>query len=321
MSARPPPMAPMWTFSSSAPGSRASTSSTRARGRLLRRPGRGRRRRGRDLVLEPLPRSSVRLRELHLRLSVLPGAVRRVGVAGALRRAARDRALPQPRRRPVRPPSPHAVRRQGHIGHVRRGHGDVDRHDRRRCGHSREVPRGRDRRAVGAPLPGRTGARGVRRRVAPHGSVARESPRLRGQTRRCRRHWFERRADRPGRRAGGRVADRLPAHRQLVHSAEQRADHPRRTGAAPGGVRGDLRDGEHVTARVPPPAARPGDLRRLRGRPPGLLRERCGTAPASPSSPATTPTCCSTPRPTPSGAASSPRRSPASCTIRKRPGS
>ena len=84
----------------------------RPRGGLLGAAARGRRRRRRHLVLEPLPRRPVRLRELHLRLPVLAGAVRRVGVAGALRRAARDRALPQPRGRPVRPPPPHAVRRR-----------------------------------------------------------------------------------------------------------------------------------------------------------------------------------------------------------------
>ena len=57
----------------------------RPRSGLLRAAARGRRRRGRHLVLEPLPRGAVRLGELHLRLPVLEGAVRRVGVAGALR--------------------------------------------------------------------------------------------------------------------------------------------------------------------------------------------------------------------------------------------
>ena len=100
------------------------------RSRLLRAAARGRRRRGGHVVLEPLPRGPVRLGELHLRLPVLEGAVRRVGVAGALRRAAGDRALPQPRGGPLRPPAPHAVRRQGHLGRLRRGVGDVDGGDR-----------------------------------------------------------------------------------------------------------------------------------------------------------------------------------------------
>ena len=77
--------APMSTCWSSAPASPASTSCTAPAKRVLRAAARGRRRRGRHLVLEPLPRRAVRLRELHLRLPVLEGAVRRVGVAGALR--------------------------------------------------------------------------------------------------------------------------------------------------------------------------------------------------------------------------------------------
>ena len=55
------------------------------RSRLLRDAGRGRRRRRRHLVLEPLPRRSLRLGELHLRVPVLERAVRRMGVARALR--------------------------------------------------------------------------------------------------------------------------------------------------------------------------------------------------------------------------------------------
>ena len=114
---------------------------------------------GRHLVLEPLPRGPVRLGELHLRLPVLEGAVRRVGVAGALRGATGDRALPQPRRRPVRPPAPHAIRRHGHLGRVRRVVGDVDRGGRRRHRVPGAVLHRRDRRALGAVLPRRAGAR------------------------------------------------------------------------------------------------------------------------------------------------------------------
>ena len=67
-----------------------------------------------------------------LRLPVLAGAVRRLGVAGALRGPARDRALPQPRGRPVRPPPPHALRRPGHRRCLRRAVGHVERDARRR---------------------------------------------------------------------------------------------------------------------------------------------------------------------------------------------
>ena len=102
------------------------------RGRLLGAARRGRQRRRRHVVLEPVSGRPVRLRELHVRLPVLARAVRRVGVAGALRRAARDRALPQPRGRPVRPAPPHPLRLSGHGRRVRRAVGHVGRDARRR---------------------------------------------------------------------------------------------------------------------------------------------------------------------------------------------
>ena len=95
--------------------------------RLLRAAARGGRRRRRHLVLESLPGRALRLGELHLRLPLLAGAVRGVGVAGALRRAAGDRALPQPRGGPVRPPAPHALRRPRHVGRLRRAGGAAGR--------------------------------------------------------------------------------------------------------------------------------------------------------------------------------------------------
>ncbi len=75
---------------------------------------------GGHVVLEPLSRSPVRLGELHLRLPVLEGALRGVGVAGALRPATGDRALPQPCGGPLRSSPPHAIRRPGHLGRLRR---------------------------------------------------------------------------------------------------------------------------------------------------------------------------------------------------------
>ena len=51
---------------------------------------------------------------------------------------ARDRALPQPRGRPVRPAAPHALRRRGHLGRLGRAVGHVDGDDRRR--HRRSGP-------------------------------------------------------------------------------------------------------------------------------------------------------------------------------------
>ena len=71
----------------------------------------------------------------------------------------------------------------------------------------------------------------------------------------------------------GRLAHRVPAHRQLVHAAQQRADHRRRAGAAAGRLRDDLRDAEHLAERVPPSRARSRHLRRLERGAAGVLRE------------------------------------------------
>ena len=105
---------------------------------------------------------------------------------------------------------------------------------RRRHRDPRAVPRRRDRRALGAVLPRRARARRLPRRVAPHRAVAGDAGRLRRQAGRGHRHRVERRAGRPGDRRRGRVAHRVPAHRQLVHAAQQRADHARGAGASSG---------------------------------------------------------------------------------------
>ena len=170
-----------------------------------------------------------------------------MGVAGALRRAAGDRALPQPRGRPVRPAAPHAVRRQGHLGGVRRAVGHVDRGGRRRHRAPRpgsSSPRPACCRCRTSPTcPGRDDFRGEQHHTGRWPATPR---RLRGQARRGHRHRVERRAADPGHRRRGRVAHRVPAHRQLVHAAQQRADHRRGAGAAARRLRGDPRDAEHV---------------------------------------------------------------------------
>ena len=71
---------------------------------------RGRQRRRRHLVLEPLSGRALRRREHGVLLPVLRRAAAGVGVERALRRAARDPALRQPRRRPLRPAPRHPVR-------------------------------------------------------------------------------------------------------------------------------------------------------------------------------------------------------------------
>ena len=79
-----------------------------------RRAGaRGGRRGRRDLVLEPLPGGALRRREHGVLLPVLGRAAAGMGVERALRGAARDPALRQPRRRPLRPAPGHPARHPG----------------------------------------------------------------------------------------------------------------------------------------------------------------------------------------------------------------
>ena len=86
----------------------------RARGPWPVRPrAGGGRRRGRHLVLEPLPGCALRRREHAVLLPVLGRAPAGVGVDRAVREPARDPQLPQSRGRPVRPPPRHPVRRPG----------------------------------------------------------------------------------------------------------------------------------------------------------------------------------------------------------------
>ncbi len=241
---------------------------------------------GRYVVLEPLPRCPVRFRELHVRLPVLEGALRGVGVAGALRGTTGDRALPQSRGRPVRPAARHAVRRQGHFCGVRRGFGHLARVDRRRHDERPHVdqgslPRRRDRRAVGAVHPRRARPRAVPGRAAPHGTVAGRAGRRRRQTGRGHRHIVERGTGRRGPRRRGRVAHRLPALGQLVHATEQSTHHRRGAGPAARRLRTAARGAEHLDPRVPPSRERhaaPSTTRRRSGRP---SSSRCGPAPVS----------------------------------------
>ena len=216
-------------------------------------------------------------------------------MAGALRRAAGDRALPQPCGGPVRPTAPHPLRGPGHVRRVRRVVGDVDAW---RPATGTEI---RARFLVAATgvlsvpyfpdVPGREDFRGESYHT---GLWPADAGRLRRQAGRGHRHRFERRADHPGHRRRGRLADGLPTLRQLVHAAQQRTDHARRAGAARGGLRSDVRHpatrrpaGSSTRPTIAPPSTTPRRSARRSSR-------RCGAAPASRSSPATTPTCCST---------------------------
>ena len=111
-------------------------------------------------------------------------------------------------------------------------------------------------------IPGRGGIRG---RVVPHWIVAGRARRLHRQAGCRRRHRVQRRADHPGHRRDGGLPHGAAALAQLVHAAQQRADHARRAGPAPEGLRGDPRHPEHIAERIPPRPARPCRLRRLGG--------------------------------------------------------
>ena len=92
---------------------------------------RGRRRRRRHLVLEPLSRRALRLRELDLRLLLLRRAAAGMGLERAFLAPARDAALLQLRRRQVRPAPRHHVRQPRRVGALRRdGQRVGDRHSR-----------------------------------------------------------------------------------------------------------------------------------------------------------------------------------------------
>ena len=220
------------------------------------------------------PGRPLRLRELHLRLPVLEGAVRRVGVAGALRRPARDRALPQPRRRPLRPPPPHALRRVGHRRRVRRavGHvgGDARRRQRDRGPASSSPPPG----VLSVPylpdVPGRDDFRGD---AAPHRSVAGRAGRLRRQAGRGHRHVVERRAG--ASRRSSTTSPQVTVYQRTANWCTPLNNTPitaDEQAAAAGRLRGPARGAEHVDQRLPPPGERAGRVRRLARGAPGVLR-------------------------------------------------
>ncbi len=193
-------------------------------------------------------------------------------MAPALRSAARDRALSQPRRGPVRPAPAHPLRRAGQLSRVRRRGGCLAGRRGRRDRGAVPLPRGRDRRPLDSLSARGARSRGLRGRVVPHGPVAGRAGRLRRQARRRRGDVVERGAGRPGHRRRRGVAHGVPADGQLVYPAEQRPDQRRGTGPAARRVRRAARDAEHVGARLPPPAQRAQRVRRAGGGTPGFLR-------------------------------------------------
>jgi len=195
-----------------------------------------------------------------------------MGVVRALRRPGRERAVLQPRGGQVRPAPPHPVQHQGHVGRLGPGVVHLAGHGRRRVHRQGALRGGRYRRAVSPVLSRCARAGEIPRRVLPHRPVAEDRGGLQGQAGRGHRHRVKRRADHPGHRPRGRLADRVPAHAELGHPAQQPAGYPGGAGRAEGELRGDPRHRRHVGVRVPAPAVGQDDLRRLGRRAAGVLR-------------------------------------------------
>ena len=123
-------------------------------------------------------------------------------------------ALPQPRRRPVRPAPRHPARHPGHRGGLRRGHPALAGRDRRRRPDQRHFVRD------GHRLP----VRAAQSRSSPAWRTSRARPttpapgRTRASTSLAsgwrHRHRFVGHPVHPADRRAGRAADRLPAHAQ-----------------------------------------------------------------------------------------------------------
>ena len=137
---------------------------------VVAREGFGRRR---HLVLEPLSGRALRHPEPGVLLRLRRRARAGMGLDRALRLAARDRALPQPHRRPLRPAPRHPPEHRRDRGDVRRGHRHLGGRDRDRRAVPRPVLRHGHRRPVGteptrlprASTPSR--ARSCRRACGP----------------------------------------------------------------------------------------------------------------------------------------------------------
>ena len=89
-------------------------------------------RRRRHLVLEPLSRRALRHREHAVFVLVLGRTAAGVGMDRALRRAAGDPEIRQPRRRPLQPAPRHPVQHPRRLDRLQRGHRSLDGDHRRR---------------------------------------------------------------------------------------------------------------------------------------------------------------------------------------------
>ena len=194
---------------------------------------------GRHLVLEPLPRCSLRHREHGVQLPVRRRPPAGVVLDGALRPPARDPRVREPRRRPLLAARRHRVRHQRAVGDLRRGRRSVDgdggRPERRARG-DRAVRGDGHRLPVVGQHAGLPGHRFVRGRDLPHRSLAPRRGRLQRQAGRGDRHRVVGRAVDPDHRGAGRPAHRLPAHRGVRRPGRERAARPGRGAGGQGAL-------------------------------------------------------------------------------------
>ncbi len=205
-----------------------------ARARLLGARVRGRQRRRRHLVLEPLSGRALRRREPRVLVPVLRRAPAGVGVDRALRDAARDPALHRTRRRPLRPAPRHPVR------HARAARDTSTR--RRAAGRSTHATRGDDvagavpaswrpAASSAANIPDFPGLDSFAGDDVPHRPLAARRRRLHRQARRRDRHRLVGDPVDPADRRAGGAAVRVPAHAELLDPGAQRAARSARTQA------------------------------------------------------------------------------------------
>lgn len=165
-------------------------------------------------------------------------------MARALLDPGRDPALPSPRRRAPRPPARHRARDGGDGGRLGpRGRGLA------RGDLARAPQRALSGDGHGLPVhaePGRVrGPRGLPRRLAPHGLLARGRRRPDGPAGGRGGHGLVGDRGDPRDRQAGRAPDGLPAHRELLDPGLERPDQPRAGGGPQGPLPRDARPGPH----------------------------------------------------------------------------
>ena len=177
--------------------------------------------------------------------------------------AARDRALPEPRRRSLRPPPRRPALDPGDGGPLRRRPermGGGDRPGRARDG---ALPDHGGRLPVRREPAGHSGARAIRGRVVPHGALAEGGGRLPGQARGTHRDRLHRHPGHAADRCRSPSPHGLPAHAELHGPGAPRGVSAAATGRDQEELQADLRAHPRVACRLPVLPDRPQDDRRL----------------------------------------------------------